>query len=119
MRADRQLLRYVATGEDLDRVGPLRQPLFFQGRRGYLGACVETLLEVGDVDGLGPRAEVLEGHRLLHVRTAQLAHPHVDRVLAALVGGLLLRAGPGPVALVAAAGGLAEARTLAAPQPLA
>ena len=50
-----------------------------------LGAGVEARLEVGEVDRLRVRPELLERHRLLHVRAAQLAHPHVDRVLAALV----------------------------------
>ena len=48
------------------------------------GARLEPRLEVEQVDRLRVRAERLERHRLLHVRAAQLAHPHVDRVLAAL-----------------------------------
>ena len=80
---------------------------------------VEALLEVGEVDRLRVGPEALERHRHLLVRAAQLAHPHVDRVLAALVAGLALRARARAVALVAAAGGLALARALAAADPLA
>ena len=61
---------------------------------------VEAVLEVGEVDRLGLGAGVLERHRLLFVRAAQLSHPHVDRVLPALVAGLPLRAGARPVPLV-------------------
>src|SRR5690606_3651819 len=63
--------------------------------------------------------EVLERHRLLHVRAAQLPHPHVDRVLAALVAGLALRPRAAAGALLAAARGLAKAGALAAADPLA
>ena len=49
-------------------------------------------LEVRDVDRLGVRAERLERHRLLLVRPAQLAHPHVDRHLPALEAGAVLGA---------------------------
>ena len=65
---------------------PLRvaRPALAQRVGRDLRARVEARLEVGQVDRLGVRAEGLEGHRLLHVRAAQLAHPHVDRVLAAL-----------------------------------
>ena len=59
----------------------------------HLGAGVEALLEVGEVDRLRLGPEVLERHRLLHVRAAQLSHPHVDRVLPALIAGLALGAG--------------------------
>src|SRR3712207_7720493 len=41
-------------------------------------------LQVVEVHGLRVRPERLERHRHLLVRAAQLAHPHVDRVLAAL-----------------------------------
>src|SRR5688500_16901881 len=117
--AYRELLADLAAGEDLDRVGALGQALLAQGLRRHLGPRVEALLKVGEVDRLRGRAEVLEGHRLLHVRPAQLAHPHVDRVLAALVARLALGAGPLPVALVPAARGLAQAGALAAADPLA
>ena len=69
------------------------RPFSPQRVRGDLGALVEARLEVAQVDRLGVRPERLERHRLLHVRAAQLAHPHVDRVLAALEAGALLRAG--------------------------
>src|ERR1022692_3040115 len=51
---------------------------------GDLGACLEASLEVRDIHWLGVSAEHLKGHRLLHVRTAQLSHAHVDRHLSAL-----------------------------------
>src|SRR5829696_1237641 len=82
-------------------------------------ALVEARLEVLEVDGLGVRPERLERHRHLLVRAAQLAHPHVDRVLAALEAGPVLRAGASAVALVAAARRLAVARAVAAPDALA
>jgi hypothetical protein len=53
------------------------------------------------------------------VRAAQLAHPHVQRHLAALEARALLGARAGAVALLAAAGRLAGARALAAPDALA
>src|SRR5690606_20562340 len=65
------------------------------------------------------RPEGLERHRLLHVRAAQLAHPHLNRVLAALVVRLALRARALAGALVAAAGSLAGAGALAASDALA
>ena len=55
--------------------------------RGQKGAGVEALLERRDVDGLRVRPERLERHRLLHVRAAQLPHPHVNGVLATLEPG--------------------------------
>src|SRR5262249_30832572 len=64
-------------------------------------------------------AELLEGHRHLLVGPAQLPHPHVDRVLAALVADLALVAGALPGALVAAAGGLSGARALSPADALA
>src|SRR5205085_10791907 len=82
-------------------------------------ACVEAALERRDVDGLGVRAERLEGHRLLHVRAAQLSHAHVDRHLAALEGRPALGPGTRACPLLPAAGGLAGARTFAAPHALA
>src|SRR5204862_5310673 len=76
-------------------------------------------VEVAQVDRLRVRAaELLERHRLLHVRAAQLAHPHVNRVLAALEVDLLLRARARARALLAATGGLAHAGALAAADPL-
>ncbi len=82
-------------------------------------AGLEARLEVDQVDRLGVRAERLERHRLLHVRAAQLAHPHVNRVLAALEPGAALGARARAPALLAAAGGLAGARALAAADALA
>src|SRR5215210_6942671 len=102
---DGQRLGELAAPEDLDRdVLARRQPGAAQG---------------GEVDGLGMGAEGLERHRHLLVRAAQLAHPHVDRVLAALEAGAVLGAGARAVALVPAAGGLAVARAVAAAHALA
>ena len=100
---------------------PLRvaRPLRLQRLERDLGAGLEARLEVEQVDRLRVRAERLERHRLLHVRAAQLAHPHVDRHLAALEAGAVLGAGARAVALLAAAGGLAGARALAAADALA
>src|SRR5689334_3089862 len=111
---DLEFLRDLTPGEDLDRIRALGEPLLLQARRIHLGAGVEAIVEVADVDRLGRGAEVLERHRLLFVRAAELSHPHVDRVLPALVTGLLLRAGARAVALLSAARGLAEAAALAA-----
>src|SRR3954449_9342918 len=114
-----ELLLDLAAGEHLDRVLALGQPLLLQALERHFGAAVEALLEVGEVDRLSLGAEVLERHRLLFVRAAQLSHPHVDRILAALVAGLALAARAGARTLVAAAGGLAEATALAPADPLA
>ena len=95
------------------------RPLATQRLERHLGARVEARLEVLQVDRLRVRAERLERHRLLHVRAAQLAHPHVDRHLAALEAGAVLGARARAVALLAAAGGLAGARALAAADALA
>src|SRR4051794_28542608 len=83
------------------------------------GAVVEAGVEVREVDRLRVRPERLERHRHLLVRAAQLAHPHVDRVLAALEAGAVLGAGAGAVALVAAAPRLAVAGAVAAADALA
>src|ERR1035441_2600808 len=61
----------------------------------------------------------LEGHRLLHVRPAQLSHAHVDRHLTAFEGRSALGARAGARALLPTAGGLAGARAFAAPDALA
>ena len=87
-----ELLRDLAAGEDLDRIRALREALLLERRGVHLGAGVEALLEVAEVDRLRGGAEVLERHRLLYVRAAELSHPHVDRVLPALVAGLALGA---------------------------
>src|SRR5204863_1957341 len=109
----------LAPAEHLDRMLALRQAGGPQRLRVHLGARVETLLEIGQVDRLRVRPELLERHRHLLVRAAQLAHPHVDRVLPALVIALVLRARARAGALVAAARGLALARAFAAAEPLA
>src|SRR3712207_6889325 len=62
----------------------------------------EAGLELGEVDRLRVRPERLERHRHLLVRPAELAHPHVERVLAALERRPVLRARARAVALVAA-----------------
>src|SRR5215208_5492897 len=113
-------LREVALAEDLDRHLAARgEVLLAQGVWGHLGPRVEAGVEVAQVDRLGLRAELLERHRLLHVRAAQLAHPHVDGRLPTLEVHLLPRPRAGARALVAAAGGLAGAGALAAPDALA
>src|SRR5947209_4012693 len=117
---DGQGLAQLAPGQDLDRdvlalgQAPLAQPL-----GGDLGAGVEARLQVGQVDRLGLRAEGLERHRLLHVRAAQLAHPHVDGVLTTLEARPPLGSRPRTPALLAAACGLARARALPSTHALA
>src|SRR5215210_6204918 len=107
-------LREVALGENFDRNALASgEPDGGQALRGDLGAVVETRLEVADVDRLGLGAELLEGHRLLHVRAAQLAQAHVDRHLAALEAVADLRARARARALLAATRGLPVARALA------
>src|SRR5439155_10410222 len=97
----------------------LAQALGLERLERDVGAGVEARFEVAQVDRLRVRAEGLERHRLLHVRAAQLAHPHVDGHLAALEAGAILGARARAVALLAAAGGLAQARSLAAADALA
>src|ERR1019366_1005611 len=84
-----------------------------------LGTRLEAALQRGDVDRLGVRTEGLEGHRLLHVRPAQLSHAHVDRHLTAFEGRSALGARARARALLPTAGGLAGARAFAAPDALA
>src|SRR5665213_2263410 len=120
VRVHREPLREFAVREHLDR-----DPLASAEARGTHrlerddGTGLEARLEVDEVDRLGVRAERLERHRLLLVRAAQLAHPHVDRHLAALEAGAILGAGARAVALLPAARGLAGARALAATDALA
>src|SRR5579884_787581 len=115
-----QRLGQLALGQDLDRDALAgREPLGLHRLERDRGAGVEASLEIQQVDRLGVRAEGLERHRLLHVRAAQLAHPHVDRVLAALEAGAPLGARARAPALLATARGLARARALAAADPLA
>src|ERR1700761_5123263 len=119
VRSDRQFRRDLASTEDLHRIRPGGEILRLQRLRGHLVIGLEALLEVGQVDRLSLGAEILEGHRLLHVRAAKLSHPHVDRGLPALVAGLFLGARARARALVAAAGGLAHAAALAPADALA
>src|SRR5215210_5388139 len=113
-------LRQLTLAEDLDRHLAARgEAVLAQGIGGHLGPLVEARLEVPQVHRLGVRAELLERHRLLHVRSAQLAHPHVDRRLPTLEVHALLRARARARALVAATGGLARAGALAAADALA
>src|SRR3954467_8901309 len=120
VRVDGELLGQRALGEDLDRdVLAGAQALGLQRLERDLVAGLEAPLEVLEVDRLRVRAERLEGHRLLHVRAAELAHPHVDRHLAALEVRALLGAGARAGALLAPAGRLAGARALAAADALA
>jgi hypothetical protein len=75
----------LALGEHLDRnLLAGRQTRALERLDGDDVAGHESLLEVGEVHRLRVRPEWLKGHRLLHVRTTQLAHPHVDRHLATL-----------------------------------
>src|SRR3954453_24251728 len=116
VRVDRQGLGDLALGEALHRDALAgAQALVAQRLEGHVGALVEARLEVLEVDRLRVRAERLEGHRLLLVRAAGLAHPHVDGHLPALEARPFLGARTGAVALLAAARGLARARALAAP----
>src|SRR6478752_5640512 len=120
VRVDRQRLGELALGEHLDGnllAGGETLGVHRLKRNGR--ARLEASLEVEQIDRLGLRAKRLERHRLLHVRAAQLAHPHVNRVLATLEPGALLGAGTRPVALLSAAGGLAGARALTATDALA
>src|SRR6185312_9753964 len=72
--------RDLALGEDLDRHPLARgQALALQRLQRDRVPGAEARLQVEQVDRLRVRPEGLERHRLLHVRTAQLAHPHVDR----------------------------------------
>src|SRR2546430_7322916 len=120
VRVHGQRLAQLALGEDLHRDALALGQAVRPERVGRdLGAGVEALLECRQVHRLGVGAEGLERHRLLHVRPAQLAHPHVDRVLAALETGPPLAAGARAGALLAAARGLAAARALAAADALA
>src|SRR5215213_7768202 len=120
VRVHGEPLAELAVAEHLDRDGAARGQAGSAQRVGRdLGARVEARLEVGQVHGLRARAELLERHRLLHRRAAQLAHPHVDRGLAALEANALARAAAGAGALVAAAGRLAGARAVPAPDALA
>src|SRR3954454_21758643 len=115
-----QRLGELSAAEDLDRDSLAGgQPDATEGVEVHGGAVVEAGVEVLEVHGLRVRPERLERHRHLLVRAAQLAHPHVDRVLAALEAGAVLGAGAGAVTLVPAAGGLPVARAMAAADALA
>src|SRR3954470_5748439 len=117
---NRELDRELAAAEDLDRdVALLGQAGRAQRLEIHGRAVGEALRQVVQVHVLRVRPERLERHRHLLVRPAQLAHPHVDRVLAALEAGAVLGAGAGAVALVPAAGGLAVAGAVAAADALA
>src|SRR5436190_1587224 len=120
VRVHRERLAQLALGEDLHRdalaLGQALRPEYV-GR--YLGPGIEALLQRREVHGLGVGAEGLERHRLLHVRPAQLPHPHVDRVLATLEARPLPVARAGSRALLAPPGGLARSRALAPAHALA
>src|SRR5689334_22914301 len=89
-----QFLADLAASEDLDGVRALCQALFLQRLRRHLGIGVEALLEIAEIDRLRFRPEVLERHRLLFVRAAQLSHSHMNGVLPPLVAGLPFGARP-------------------------
>src|SRR5688500_9589744 len=69
-----------------------RKPTAAESLGRDLAAVLEPV-QIRQVDGLVVGAEGLKGQRLLHVRSAQLAHAHVQRDLPALVAGLALVAG--------------------------
>src|SRR4029077_12238013 len=94
---------------DLDREAPLGESVLFQRLGGHLVPRLEAGVDVREGHRLGGGPGRLERHRHLLVRAAQLAHPHVDGVLAALVADLALVAGALARALVPATGGLAVA----------
>src|ERR1700742_1911921 len=120
VRVDGQCLRDLALAESLHGdAAAAREPMLAQRVRRHLGVGVEALLEVAHVHRLGVRAELLERHRLLHVRAAELSHPHVDRRLPTLEAGEFFRARPRARALRAASRGLAGAGALAAADALA
>src|SRR5262245_64324333 len=120
MRVHGELLRQLAAPKDLDRdVALLREPGRAQLLQPDRGAVVEARLQIVEVHVLRVRAERLERHRHLLVRAAQLAHPHVERVLAALEARALLGARTRAVALVAAARRLAVPGAVAAADALA
>src|SRR6478672_10314648 len=117
---DGQRLAQLALGEHLDRnVLARAQAVGLHQLDRHLGARIEAAVERGDVDRLRMRTEGLEGHRLLHVRPAQLSHAHVNRHLAALEARPALGARARARALLPAPGGLARARAFAAPDALA
>src|SRR5829696_1665958 len=120
VRLHGQRLGDLAATEDLDGdVAPRGQAGGLERGDVDRRARVEARIQVGQVDRLGVRPEHLERHRHLLVRAAQLAHPHVDRRLAALEPGAVLGARAGAGALVAAAGRLAVARAVPAADALA
>src|ERR1700736_6239139 len=96
-----------------------RQSLAVHRLKGHGRTRLKARLQVEQVHHLGLRAEGLKRHRLLHVRAAQLSHPHVDRVLAALEACPALGARARAPALLPATRGLARARALSAPDALA
>src|SRR5437763_3405583 len=120
VRGHRQLLLQLALAEDLHRDALAGgEPAGPERLRGDAVTLAEAGLEVAQVDRLGVRPELLERHRLLHVRPAQLAQPHVDRHLPALGAwpGLVAAARAGP--LLPPARRLPHARALAAAHALA
>src|ERR1044072_7268930 len=120
VRVHGQRLRDLALCEDLDAdVLAVAEALGLHGRERDVVAGLEARLEVLEVHGLRVRPEHLERHRLLHVRAAQLAHPHVNRHLSALEAGTVLGARARAGALAAAARRLARARGVAAADALA
>src|SRR4051794_22492396 len=120
VRRHGERLRQLAAAEDLDRhVARLGQTRGLQLGQADRRAVVEARVEVVEVHVLRVRPEHLERHRHLLVRAAQLAHPHVERILAALEAGPVLGAGARVVALVAPPRRLAVAGAVAAADALA
>ena len=111
----------LAAAEDLDRhvLRAFARPVALSSSRPIVAPSSKRALEIVQVHVLRVRPEHLERHRHLLVRAAQLAHPHVERVLTALEARALLGAGTRVVALVAAAGRLAVAGPVTAADALA
>src|SRR5674476_325561 len=109
----------VAAAEDLDgRARVLHDALGHEGLGRDLVARRERLRQAADVDRHRIGTERADRHALLHVRAAQLAEPHVERRLPALVARAHAAAGAGVVALVPLARGFALAAALAATETL-
>src|SRR3954453_2100700 len=120
VRVHGELLGELAAAEDLDRHVALGgQAGALERGQVHRRAVVEAALEVVQVHVLRVRPERLQRHRHLLFWTAQLAAPHVGRVLVAPEAGPLLRARARAIALVAAARGLAVPGAVAAADALA
>src|SRR5437588_2905348 len=119
VRAHGELLGELPLPEDLHGDAlPRGETARGEGHGRDLVAVAEARVEVAEVNRLGMRTELLERHRLLHVRAAQLAEPHVDRHLPTLGCRPRPVAAAGARAVLAPAGCLSDARALAAADAL-